>query len=432
MAPIELYAELLTNIRTVSFVASLRSESNKETKAELSADGQIITINHDGESASIQLPTQMTGGGSASLTLPARPSKDLTLRLKVEEKEAGFLKFVDGSAENVVPWPASELSDRLECQACGTSLLQPGRIHEWRDLPNENWAEMMDFWHCHKPHEHGGHKDDDASHNKGYSASSKLQAIHSVGFVGLSYFIFLKDDCRNIKQNEELVSSLNSESDTSLCCEKCGNELGVADDSISGWRIYKWNVQLRKDNPPNPHAFSSQKWISSLLLSSSENTGVRRFVVEPSSPIARSDTEPTSILLWLFTPDLCFSSSYQSSLKPIPRKDPTRAIKVYHKPLVNPADFLNRNSTSHEHLLFPSGLYKSLVDSLETSQLLLPAAARKFQDWDVGILERFDARDVALSGEDAAKVSVPVKEEKDVVRRGELESMVNKMAEVQV
>ncbi|KAE9976655.1 hypothetical protein BLS_001938 [Venturia inaequalis] len=407
MAPIELYAELLTNIRTVSFVASLRSESNRETKAELSADGQTITINHDGDSASMHLPTQMTGGGSASLTLPARPSKDLTLRLKVEEKEAGFLKFVDGSAENVVPWPASELSDGLECQACGTPLLQPDRIHEWRDLPNENWAEMMDFWHCHKPHEHGGHKDDDASHSKGYSASSKLQAISSVGFVGLSYFIFSKDDCRNIK---------------------CGNELGAADDSVSGLKIYKWGVQLRKDNLPSARSFSSQKWISSLLLSSSENTGVRRFVVEPSLPIY--NMLPPSILLWLFTPDLSFSSSYQSCSDPTSRKDPTRAIKSYHKPLSNPSDFLNKNSTSHEHLLFPPGLYKSLVESLETSQLLLPAAARKFQDWNVGILERFDARDVGLSREAGIGITAP--SEKEVEENGDLERMVKRMEEVKV
>ncbi|QDS68373.1 hypothetical protein FKW77_010740 [Venturia effusa] len=429
MAPIELYAELLTNIRTVSFVASLRSESNKETKAELSADGQTITINHDGDSATMRLPTQMTGGGSASLSLPARPSKDLTLRLSVEEKEAGFLKFVDGSAENVVPWPANELSDGIECHICGAPLLQPGRIDEWRDLPNENWAEMMDFWHCHKPHEHGGHKHDDSSQSKGYSASSKFQAISRVGFVGLSYIILSMIDCHNIKQNEEFVPSSNSEADASLCCEKCGSELGVADDTVSGWKIYKWSVRLRKDSRSEPRAFSVQKWISSLLLSSSENTGVRRFVVEPSSPIAKSDTLPPSILLWLFTPDLCFSSSHQPPSKTPPRNDPTRAIKVYHKPLTNPSDFLNKNSTSHEHLLFPPGLYKSLADSLETSKLLLPEAARRFQDWDVGILERFDADDVGFAGDRDVESLESVKETSG---KDGLENVVRKMAEVEV
>ena len=40
---ITLYAELLLNIRTVTLFASLRTAHNRETKAELSADGSSIT-----------------------------------------------------------------------------------------------------------------------------------------------------------------------------------------------------------------------------------------------------------------------------------------------------------------------------------------------------------------------------------------------------
>lgn len=103
-------------------------------------------------------------------------------------------------------------------------------------------------------------------------------------------------------------TSHNSEIDALLCCEKCGNELGIADDAVSGWKIYKWSIRLRKDAQSEPRAFSAQKWIASLLLSSSENTGVRRFVVEPSSPIAKSNTLPPSILV-----SLQFSSPRNSS-----------------------------------------------------------------------------------------------------------------------
>lgn len=103
---------------------------------------------------------------------------------------------------------------------------------------------------------------------------------------------------------------------------------------------------------------------------------------------------------------------------------------MYHKPLSDPSDFLDKNSTSHEHLLFPPALYKSLVESLGTSQFLLPAAARKFQDWDVGILERFDARDVAMSKEDVA--DFPSIAKKGNVGNGDLENMVKKMAGVEV
>jgi hypothetical protein len=124
--------------------------------------------------------------------------------------------------------------------------------------------------------------------------------------------------------------------------------------------------------------------------------------------------------LWLFTPDLCFSSSYQPSSSSQQRKDPTRAIKAYHKPLSDPSGFLNKNSTSYEHLLFPSSLYIALLEALETSKQLLPAVARKFQDWDVGILERFDASDMGFvdifePGDD---------EENKVVSQEDFEKMV--------
>ena len=58
---------------------------------------------------------------------------------------------------------------------------------------------------------------------------------------------------------------------------------------------------------------------------------------------------------------------------------------------------------------------------MENSKQLLPAVARKFQDWNVGILERFDARDMGL----AEDVVEPVKSEGEkVVSQGEFEKMV--------
>lgn len=124
--------------------------------------------------------------------------------------------------------------------------------------------------------------------------------------------------------------------------------------------------------------------------------------------------------LWLFTPDLCFSSSYQPPPPAQQRKDPTRAIKAYHKPLSDPTDFLSKNGTSHEHLLFPPSLFKALVEALDVSKRLLPGVARKFQDWDVGILERFDARDVEL-GEDVG--GLVETGERKVVGQEEFEKM---------
>lgn len=46
------------------------------------------------------------------------------------------------------------------------------------------------------------------------------------------------------------------------------------------------------------------------------------------------------------------------------------------------------------------------MKSLEVSKILLPTAARKFQDWHVGILERFDVRDVGLIDEEVTEITV--------------------------
>src|SRR5690349_5629030 len=83
---IMLYAELLLHIRTITLFASLRSHHTRETKARLDADGNLITVSHEGYKATIRLPIKVEGKSDAALELPAQPpSKELTLRLQMEE-----------------------------------------------------------------------------------------------------------------------------------------------------------------------------------------------------------------------------------------------------------------------------------------------------------------------------------------------------------
>lgn len=206
---ITLYAELLLHIRTVTLFASLRTVHNRETKARLESNGCAITVTHEGVSATIRLPMQVEGGGDASLSLPASPpSKDLTLRLQIEEKEGSDMLGTLLSEErktNIVPWNGTSLNDMKEvtvyCKACQEVIVPADSIREWRDLPNENWADMMDFWHCHKPDEHHlhDHAQRDAIGQKPYAAGSKLQATEGVGFVDLASFLLKAGGCTGIE-----------------------------------------------------------------------------------------------------------------------------------------------------------------------------------------------------------------------------------------
>jgi len=208
--PIHLYAEHLLNIRTLSIQANLSTFSNKETKARLSADGKILTLSHEGESACITLPINLSPKrqSNITLTIPAVPSRELNFRLSLEEREdvakgTGVLSR-DAPAEsgNVVPWSATSLTEETEvcCKVCGAEIVASGAVREWRDLPSEGWAEMMDFWHCHKPpepqgtngHSHGGL-------GKGYGIASQIALSSGVGMVDVTEFLLAAEDCRNVE-----------------------------------------------------------------------------------------------------------------------------------------------------------------------------------------------------------------------------------------
>ncbi|KAI9698347.1 MAG: hypothetical protein M1820_007509 [Bogoriella megaspora] len=207
MTSMHLYAELLLNIRSITFFASLQTEHNHETRVELSADNETIALSHEGSQASIRLPTKVAGGGAATLTLPPAPSKDITLRLQLEEKEDGLLRIADQESGNITPWAADTLSENatLSCCTCTQPFLLPRRVSTWKDLPSENWAEMMDFWHCHKPNQPVSDSNGNSTSTKGYSASNKLRAIAGIGFVDITQFLLAAGDCIGIEQNEVVL-----------------------------------------------------------------------------------------------------------------------------------------------------------------------------------------------------------------------------------
>lgn len=71
-----------------------------------------------------------------------------------------------------------------------------------------------------------------------------------------------------------------------------------------------------------------------------------------------------------------------------------RATKIFYQPLPadeTPAFFLDANSTTHEELYLSSPEeLAELRATLEKSNAMLPASAKAFQDWKVGLLNRYE------------------------------------------
>ncbi|EGY21668.1 uncharacterized protein VDAG_03108 [Verticillium dahliae VdLs.17] len=196
-----IYAELLPNIRHISVAVSLPSPVDASTSVQTSAHGDSILVTHRGESTEARLPGPVSA--PSALPIPATPpSGPTSLAWRLPVSTSVTLPSTRHELQPTVPWSAHDLTPKaaVACRQCGEAVVPEGRLHVWKDLPSENWAEMMDFWHCHKPHDHGQEKNGDGDHDdehltkRGYGANSSIAAQTRVGFVDLTSFFLPGED----------------------------------------------------------------------------------------------------------------------------------------------------------------------------------------------------------------------------------------------
>ena len=199
---IHLYAELLLNIKSVSLFGSIDSDSppEKSTQAHLVTDGSHITLSHESQTASLHLPVRTIGSASASLTLPAHCPKHLTSRLQLDGGNIAELLTLQEQSGNHVPWSASTLSaaSSLHCRSCNVEMVQATSVRDWKDLPSENWPEMSDFWHCHKPPDHVSRGSETSGATEQNTAIPDLRPRPGSAFIDATSFHLSPQNCSNI------------------------------------------------------------------------------------------------------------------------------------------------------------------------------------------------------------------------------------------
>jgi hypothetical protein len=182
-----LYAEYLPNIKTLTVTTVLETPRNATTALWLSNDRSKLVLEHDHDTHRITLPAKVSGKGTQHLQLPNTGELQCVNRMPAEP--------LFGQEEPITLWSAIHLTQdtRVHCKKCN-SLITSDKIHIWKDLPSEAWAEMMDLWHCHKPEE-PDRDSDDAPAQKGYAAGNKLMAQVGVGLVDVMSFLLSEHDC---------------------------------------------------------------------------------------------------------------------------------------------------------------------------------------------------------------------------------------------
>ena len=197
---IYLYAELLLNIRQVSLVAILPSNCNKKTRIWLGDDRRTLTLWHEDEEAIIELPCPVAD--YENLKIHSTSTRELSLRLAISDT-ARLSAQVTQDPSCSDPWPALGLTAQthVACKSCGFLLVKT--VNVWKHLPSAGWADMMDFWHCHKPSATTA-DDEDAGSSKGYAAANILGPTAGTGLVDVSHFLVSSVDCIGLEVDQSL------------------------------------------------------------------------------------------------------------------------------------------------------------------------------------------------------------------------------------
>jgi hypothetical protein len=233
---IHLHAELLPNIRQLTFYVSLPARNYSRHDAgvhmpeiSLSESRQAVTVSIScagvEETETMKLPAKVSEASRSSLRFPERPPAghtgaahdtkrmEFSFRMQVDKDEVpGLAK--DEFTDDFIPWTAADMSasTSVRCRECGALILDSSKHAEgwtWKDLPSGNWAEMMDFWHCHKPdphkdHDHTGHDqksiEDSNAVLKGYGAANQISASPGTVLVDVASFLVAEADCSDLKK----------------------------------------------------------------------------------------------------------------------------------------------------------------------------------------------------------------------------------------
>ncbi|KAK2812034.1 hypothetical protein FQN50_001743 [Emmonsiellopsis sp. PD_5] len=453
-----LHAELLPNIRQITLHVSLPLTTSTDQKTptstpspspitrpyslSLSDSRRTVTLSGHGGMQTLNLPGRISESAHATLAQQPIPTKldegnnILLFRFPVDTGAQTARALNGGGPHDVqVPWTAKDMcaETRVRCRQCKNVLFSPGEQREivWKDLPSVDWAEMMDLWHCHKPDAHADDHENNANgleshiHDenelvKGYGAANQVVCEPGTVLVDVLSFVLADEDSQGLKKSElsssspsagkadngaQQNSAPNAQPAVGIFCSGCGNFVGEEHTSLHGLRLYKTNVSVlrkpREGADPNDdlwETYPADMIVGTQLLELVERIGARRFVIHSAEyRSADSEQRNSGILLWVFNPDMRYSSS--SSTRSPGDGDGVvtaqRAMKVFYQAVPDIQAMLNPERglpslAALEELSLPESIYDSMKLALERSNTMLPAPARRFAEWQVGLLSRYE------------------------------------------
>ncbi|OLN81398.1 hypothetical protein CCHL11_09961 [Colletotrichum chlorophyti] len=391
------YAELLTNIRQLSIAITLPSPAERDTAGHIAQDGLTLTLHHAGVQTPFTLPGKVDLTHN-TLPAPRLGSHTISWRLPLKADSSSTPSPRSSPHDEPVPWTATDLqpSSAVKCRRCSSAVVPEGKVAEWKDLPSENWAEMMDFWHCHKPTDHEHSEDHEHLARRGYGANSSIAAQAGVGLVDLTSFLFSESDCTGLVFTSPSGDAAASEDSSSavlaggpdppprmlhVSCSACASHIGFFNVAISSVVLLKWQVSCIA-LPREASGPSSTDCLAANLVATLSRSGSSKSVVVPTF---QGEEASPALHLWILNSNIAYASS---------RREGTRAaIKLLYREISQrEADAMLESMTSDvQEVNLPTADIVAAGEALQGSSRLLPPSERVFKEWNVGLLDKWQA-----------------------------------------
>jgi hypothetical protein len=405
--------------RTINLVYSQSRRDHKSPAPEEHSSPIDLPVEFASRFAGTQ--RKLSGGCTELLSIRTDPQQDLNKQLN---EKLSFLD--DGQDSN--PWSIKQLKKfetkskndssitstaHFQCKCCKSKLISLEIIATWKALPSETWAEMMDFWHCHKPSDDDGHNHSHVHSNSdvfdsktataaasaplfnpSYAVSS-FEAYPSTALVGLSYILFHRSHF--VPESFSELSDIDGARYPLLTCRSCNAWLGYA-TSRQTFRVFKWNLTLVSNTLLLPSSYPEYLFLSATIAELISSHGIYTFSLleedyEIGTKSLKADDQELA-LIWIFNPDIQYCTNANNrpptALESGITTTTERGFKVFYSidPTVIPE--LKQTRGDIEQLYFPGKVIDSILTHLDNHSKLYPPEVKTLgnKNWNVSILDR--------------------------------------------
>ncbi|KAI0821933.1 HECT-like ubiquitin-conjugating enzyme-binding-domain-containing protein [Trametes gibbosa] len=274
------------------------------------------------------------------------------------------------------------------CASCSLPIVRSSQVDEYRDLPSEHWAELVDAWMCHSDQRLHDHVQ---KHSRDGFWPRKGQAL-----IGGSYILF--EESAVVQSNLWPMNEEDHKPDDGWRRTRC----------ICGAIVGRCQERPYPTDTPAPVVYRFAKYAVRAMSTNSESPRlpVSAFIAEDMNEFVHAhatyrfvifdeEEERPRILVWLFKPSMRLSYTVPTQYV-LPKSGSIHAAKVLYKILDTAAAYADLPSLlkrypgfpQAEHLYYPRGVCRRIGASLKESNAAYPENMRTMTGLNVGWLQR--------------------------------------------